>query len=184
VASLRAIPNLKVFRPADAVEAAECWKLALASRAAPSVMTLSRQKVPAVRTIVAGENLSARGAYQLMGAGHPAQVTIFATGSEVAVAVAARDLLEAEGIGARVISVPCWELFEAQPTDYREALIGETPVRVAVEAAVRLGWERFIGEDGAFVGMTGFGASAPDKALFPHFGITAEAVAAAARAKL
>jgi transketolase len=184
VASLRAIPNLKVFRPADAVEAAECWKLALESRTAPSVMALSRQKVPAVRTVVAGENLSARGAYQLTGAGHPAQVTIFASGSEVGVAMAARDLLEAQGIGARVVSTPCWELFDAQPADYQAQVIGETDVRVAVEAGVRMGWEKFIGEAGAFVGMTGFGASAPAEVLYKHFGITAEAVAAAAKAKL
>jgi transketolase len=184
VASLRAIPNLKVFRPADAVEAAECWKLALESRAAPSVMALSRQKVPAVRTVVAGENLSARGAYQLAGAGHPAQVTLFASGSEVSVALGARDLLEADGIGARVVSTPCWELFDAQPEDYQAAVIGETDVRVAVEAGVRMGWDRFIGEAGVFVGMTGFGASAPAEVLYRHFGITAEAVAAAAKAKL
>src|SRR5690606_27301898 len=104
-----------------------------------------RQKVPAVRTVVAGENLSARGAYQLAGAGHPAQVTIFASGTEVSVAMAARDLLEAEGIGARVVSTPCWALFEAQPADYRARVIGETEVRVAVEAGVSFGWERFIG---------------------------------------
>ena len=184
VASLRAIPNLNVFRPADAVETAECWKLALDSTKAPSVMALSRQKVPAVRTTVAGENLSARGAYQLAGAGHPAQVTIFASGSEVSVAMAARDLLEADGIGARVVSTPCWELFDAQPSDYQAQVIGETDVRVAVEAGVRMGWERFIGEAGVFVGMTGFGASAPAEVLYKHFGITAEAVAAAAKAKL
>src|SRR6185437_9837743 len=105
-------------------------------------MALSRQKVPAVRTTVAGENLCARGAYQLVGAGRPAQVTIFASGSEVSVAVAARELLEAEGVGARVVSTPCWELFDAQPTDYQDAVIGATDVRVAVEAGVRMGWER------------------------------------------
>ena len=184
VASLRAIPNLNVFRPADAVETAECWKLALASKTAPSLMALSRQKVPAVRILVAAENLSARGAYQLAGAGHPAQISIFASGTEVSVAMAARDLLEAQGIGARVISTPCWELFDAQPADYRARVIGETPVRVAVEAGIRMGWEKFIGEDGAFVGMTGFGASAPAEVLYKHFAITAEAVAAAAKAKL
>ncbi len=184
VASLRAIPNLNVFRPADAVEAAECWKLALESRKSPSVMALSRQKVPAARTIVAGENLSARGAYQLVGAGQPAQVTIFASGTEVSVALAARDLLEADGIGARVVSTPCWELFDAQPADYQAQVIGESDVRVAVEAGVRQGWERFIGETGAFVGMTGFGASAPAERLYKEFGITAEHVAAAAKAKL
>jgi transketolase len=184
LAALRAMPNLHVFRPADAVEVAECWKLALDARATPSVMALSRQKVPAVRTTPIGENQSARGAYQLAPAGHPAQVSLFATGSEVGIAMAARDLLEADGIGARVISVPCFELFEQAPADYRQALIGETPVRVAIEAGVRMGWDRFIGEDGVFIGMTGFGASAPDKALYQHFGITPEAVAAAAKAKL
>ena len=184
VAALRAIPNLNVFRPADGVEAAECWKLALDAKTTPSVMTLSRQKVPAVRTTVAGENLSARGAYQLAGAGLPAQVTIFASGTEVSVAMAARQLLEAQGIGARVVSTPCWELFEAQPADYQARVIGETDVRVAVEAGIRMGWERFIGEAGVFVGMTGFGASAPAEVLYRHFGITAEAVAAAAKSKL
>jgi transketolase len=184
VASLRAIPNLNVFRPADAVETAECWKLALESTQAPSIMALSRQKVPAARSAVAGENLSARGAYQLLGAARPAQVTLFATGTEVSVAIAAHELLEADGIGARVVSVPCWELFEQQPADYQARVIGETPVRVAVEAGVRQGWDRFIGENGAFVGMSSFGASAPAEVLFKHFGITAEAVAAAAKAKL
>jgi transketolase len=184
LAALRAIPNLNVFRPADAVETAECWKLALAAEKTPSVMALSRQKVPAVRTVVAGENLSARGAYQLAGAGHPAQVTIFASGSEVAVALAARDLLEADGVGARVVSTPCWELFAAQPADYQAAVIGETEVRVAVEAGVRQGWERFIGEKGVFIGMTGFGASAPAELLYKHFGITPAAVAAAAKFRL
>jgi transketolase len=183
LAALRAMPNLNVFRPADAVETAECWKLALTAERTPSVMALSRQKTPGVRGD-AGENQSARGAYQLVGAGHPAQVTLFASGTEVAVAMAARGLLEEEGIGARVISVPCFELFEAQPADYQEAVIGETEVRVAVEAGVRQGWDRFIGSDGAFVGMHGFGASGTDKALYAHFGITPEGVAAAAKAKL
>jgi transketolase len=183
LASLRAMPNLNVFRPADAVETAECWKLALAATRTPSIMALSRQKTPGLRGD-AGENQSARGAYQLAGAGRPAQVTLFATGTEVAVAMAARDLLEAEGVGTRVVSVPCFELFEAQPADYQAAVIGETEVRVAVEAGVRQGWDRFIGTEGAFVGMAGFGASGTDKALYAHFGITAEGVAAAAKAKL
>ncbi|MDZ4374494.1 MAG: transketolase [Phenylobacterium sp.] len=183
LASLRAMPNLNVFRPADAVETAECWKLALDARTTPSVMALSRQKTAGVRDS-AGENLSARGAYQLAAASKPAQVTIFASGTEVPVALAARDLLEADGVGARVVSVPCFELFEDQPADYQAALIGETEVRVAVEAGVRQGWDRFIGSDGVFIGMAGFGASGTDKALYAHFGITAEAVAAAAKAKL
>ncbi len=184
LAALRAIPNLNVFRPADAVEAAECWKLALDARATPSIMALSRQKVPAARTVAAGENLSARGAYQLLGADKPARVTIFASGTELSIAIAARALLEAEGLGVRVVSTPCWELFDAQPAEYQAEVIGETEARVAVEAGIRQGWERFIGSDGAFVGMSGFGASAPAEVLYKHFGITAEAVAAAAKARL
>ena len=184
LASLRAMPNLNLFRPADAVETAECWKLALAAKTTPSVMALSRQKVAPVRIDPVGENLSSRGAYQLAPAGHPAQVTIFASGSEVSIAMAARGLLEAEGIGVRVVSVPCFELFEAQPADYQDAVIGETEVRVAVEAGVRMGWDRFIGTNGAFVGMSGFGASAPDKVLYEHFGLTPDAVVRAAKSKL
>ena len=180
VASLRAIPNLLVFRPADAVETAECWKIALDQTTTPSVMCLSRQKVPGVRAD-ATENLSAKGAYELLAAeGGEAVVTIFASGTEVSVAVAARDLLQAQGKPTRVVSTPCWELFEQQPTAYRQAVIGSAPTRIAVEAAIRMGWERFIGEDGKFVGMTGFGASAPFERLYKEFGITAEAVAAAA----
>jgi transketolase len=184
LASLRAMPNLNVFRPADAVETAECWKLALGARTTPSVMALSRQKTPPMRIDPIGENLSARGAYQLAAAGHPAQVTIFGSGTEVAIAMAARGLLEADGIGVRVVSVPSFELFAEQPADYQDAVIGETEVRIAVEAGVRMGWDRFIGVGGVFVGMSGFGASAPDKALYEHFGITPHAVAAAAKAKL
>jgi transketolase len=187
LASLRAMPNLLVFRPADAVETAECWKLALQARSTPSIMALSRQKTPAARTpetLGGEENLSARGAYELAAADGDAQVTIFSSGTEVAVALAARALLQAEGVAARVVSTPCWELFEQQPAAYRSQTIGKAPVRVAVEAAVRFGWERFIGENGAFVGMTGFGASAPYERLYKEFGITAEAVAAAAKAKL
>jgi transketolase len=184
LASLRAMPNLYVFRPADAVETAECWKIALAAKDRPSIMALSRQKVPAVRNTPYGENLSSRGAYQIAHADLPARVTLFASGSELSVAMEARKTLEADGIGCRVVSVPCFELFAEQPADYQAVVIGETEVRVAVEAGVRQGWDRFIGEGGVFVGMTGFGASAPDKALFKHFGITAEAIVAAAKAAL
>ena len=183
LASLRAMPNLNVFRPADAVETAECWKLALTNTKTPTFMALSRQKVPAVRDS-APENLSAKGAYELRAASGEAQVTLFASGTEVSIAVAARDLLEAEGVPTRVVSTPCWELFEAQPAAYRQATIGKAPVRVAVEAAASFGWERFIGENGVFVGMHGWGASAPADRLYKEFGITAEAVAAAAKAKL
>jgi transketolase len=181
VASLRAIPNLLVFRPADAVEAAECWKVALQSARTPSVMTLSRQKTPHVRT--AGGDLSAKGAYELLAAeGGEAAVTIFASGTEVGVAVAARDILQAKGKPTRVVSTPCWELFAKQDAAYQASVIGQAPVRVAVEAGIKMGWERFIGEDGKFVGMKSFGASAPFERLYKEFGITAEAVAEAASA--
>lgn len=183
LASLRAMPNLNVFRPADAVETAECWKIALQSKKTPAFMALSRQKVPAVRDS-APENLSAKGAYELKAANGEAKVTIFASGTEVSIALVARELLEAEGVPTRVVSTPCWELFEAQPEDYRQGVIGKAPVRVAVEAAASFGWQRFIGEDGVFVGMHGWGASAPADQLYKNFGITAEAVARAAKAKL
>ena len=147
-------------------------------------MALSRQKVPAVRTAAAGENLSARGAYELQPASGEARATLFATGTEIEIAVAARRLLEASGVPTRVVSVPCFELFEAQSARYQAEVIGDAPVRAAVEAAVRQGWDRFIGEDGVFVGMTGFGASAPAERLYEHFGITAEALADAVKAKL
>jgi len=184
LAALRAIPNLNVFRPCDAVEVMECWKLALESKTTPSALALSRQNTPALRDEPAEENLCARGAYELRPAEGEAQVTIFATGTEVALAVAARDQLQAEGIGTRVVSVPCFELFEQQSPAYRKAVIGDAPVRVAVEAQIKQGWERFLGEDGQFVGMSSFGASAPAPALYKHFGITTEAVVAAARAGL
>jgi transketolase len=183
LASLRAMPNLLVFRPADGIEAAECWRLALEARKTPSIMALSRQKTAASRT-TASENLSAKGAYELIAASGPAQVTLFSSGTEVEIAVKARALLEAEGIATRVVSTPCWKLFERQTPAYQAQTIGNAPVRVAVEAGVRQGWERFIGEHGAFVGMSSFGASAPYPVLYEKFGITAEAVAAAARAKL
>jgi len=180
VASLRAIPNLLVFRPADAVEAAECWKVALQQQRTPSVMTLSRQKTPHVRT--QGGDLSAKGAYELLPAeGGEAQVTIFASGTEVGVAVAARDILQSKGKPTRVVSTPCWELFDKQDAAYQAAVIGKAPVRVAVEAGIRMGWERFIGETGKFVGMKSFGASAPFEVLYQKFGITPEAVVEAAQ---
>jgi len=182
VASLRAMPNLLVFRPADAIETAECWRAALKAAKTPSVMALSRQKTPPVRT--QGGDLAAKGAYELLPATGEAKVTLFASGTEVALAVAARDKLQAEGVGTRVVSTPCWELFDAQPAAYRTQVIGKSPVRVAVEAGVRQGWERFIGEDGGFVGMTSFGGSAPYERLYKEFGITTEAVVEAAKARL
>jgi transketolase len=184
LASLRAMPNLNVFRPADAVETAECWKLALSAKSTPSLMALSRQKVTPVRTRAADGNLSARGAYELVAASAEAKVSLFASGSEVGIAVKAAEALEAEGVPTRVVSVPCFELFEALTPADQAKVIGKAPVRVAVEAAVRQGWDRFIGPDGGFVGMSGFGASAPDTVLYKHFGITAEAVVVAAKARL
>jgi len=183
LAALRAIPGLHVFRPADPIETAECWALALRTRDAPSVLALTRQAVPLLRGDAASENRSARGAYVLFEPDGPRQVTLLATGSEVAVAAAARDLLERDGIRAAVISMPCWELLEKQSKEHRDAVLGSAP-RVAVEAAVQLGWERWLGPRGAFIGMTGFGASAPVEALYPHFGITPEKVAEAARSLL
>jgi transketolase len=184
LAALRAIPNLLVFRPADTVEAMECWQAALEHKTAPSAMALSRQKTPAVRTVASDGNLSARGAYEIRAAKGTAKVTLFGTGTELALALAAADVLEAEGTPTRVVSVPCFELFFQQNAKYQASVIGRGTVRVAVEAAIQQGWERFIGEDGAFVGMTGFGASAPAEVLYEKFGITTDAVVAAAKARL
>jgi transketolase len=183
LAALRAIPHLHVFRPADPVETAECWALALKNRHRPSILALTRQSVPLLRTEAGAENRCARGAYVLAEAPGERQVSLLATGSEVSLAVAAADILARDGIRAAVVSMPCWELFEAESEDYRRAVLGTAP-RVAVEAAVRLGWDRWFGERSAFVGMHGFGASAPGTAAYQHFGITAENVAEAARSLL
>ena len=183
LAALRAMPGLYVYRPADAVETAECWALALHRRDAPSLLALTRQALPLLRHDADSENRSARGAYVLAEAEGPRQVTLLATGSEVSIAMAAREALARDKIVAAVVSMPCWELFEQAPQEYRDAVIGSAP-RVAVEAAVQFGWERWLGPHGAFIGMTGFGASAPGEALFPHFGITPEKVAEAARSLL
>ena len=184
LASLRAIPNHLVFRPADVVETAECWQLALKSHKTPSTLVLTRQGLPTLRKSYEEDNLCALGAYELLTASDDAKVTIFASGSEVEIAVNARNVLENKGIPTRVVSVPCFELFEQQVESYRTALIGNAPVKIAIEAAIRQGWDRFIGSDGVFIGMHGFGASGPIDALYTHFGITAEAVVAAAEAKL
>jgi transketolase len=183
LAALRAMPGLYVYRPADAVETAECWALALRRRDAPSLLALTRQALPLLRGEPASENRAARGAYVLLEANGHRQVTLLATGSEVSIAMAARDALAEDGVRAAVVSMPCWELFEQAPEEYQEAVLGSAP-RVAVEAAVQFGWERWLGSRGAFIGMTGFGASAPGEALYPHFGITSERVAAAARSLL
>ncbi|MBI0164034.1 transketolase [Bartonella sp. M0283] len=184
LASLRAIPNHLVFRPADVVETAECWQLALKSKTTPSTLALTRQGLPTLRKNYDEDNLCALGAYELMTASDDAKVTIFASGSEVEIAVKARNELENKGIPTRVVSVPCFELFEHQVESYQTALIGTAPVKIAIEAAIRQGWDRFIGRDGVFIGMHGFGASGPIDALYKHFGITPEAVVAAAEAKL
>ena len=184
LAALRAIPNHYVFRPADAVETAESWQVALNSTKTPSTLALTRQNLPAVRLEHEEDNMCARGAYELASASDEAEVSIFATGSEVEIALAARKLLEDSGRPARVVSVPCFELFHEQDEDYRAAIIGTAPVKVAVEAGVRQGWDEIIGNDGLFIGMTGFGASAPAEKLFEHFGITAEAVVKAVQARL
>lgn len=184
LASLRAMPNHLVFRPADAMEVAECWQIALQMRGTPSTLALTRQNLPLVRSEYEEDNLCALGAYELRTAGGEAKVSLFASGSEVSIILAAHEILEKEGIPARVISVPCFELFEKQPLSYRQALIGKTDVNIAVEAAVKQGWERFIGQDGIFIGMDGFGASGEMNALYKHFGITAEAVVAAVHAAL
>jgi transketolase len=185
LAMLRALPNFNVFRPCDGVETAECWAIALIEETTPSGMVLTRQGLPTLRTVHDGENLSARGAYVLADAeGGDRKVTLLATGSEVSIAMDARAILQGEGIPAAVVSMPCWELFDAQDEKYRNEVLGLGTVRVGVEAAVSFGWERYIGGNGGFVGMTGFGASAPAGELYEHFGITAEAVVAAAKARM
>jgi len=181
LASLRAIPFLYVYRPADAVETAECWELALAAKKQPQLLALSRQNLPTLRAVHTDDNLSARGAYELLPAEGKALVTLIATGSEASLAVDARALLKDEGIAARVVSMPCRELFEEQSETYRDSVLGPGTVKVAVEAGVRLGWDRYIGARGRFVGMHSFGSSGPYKDVYKHFGITAEAVAKAAR---
>ncbi|RUM23732.1 transketolase [Rhizobium vallis] len=183
IAGLRAVPNLRVFRPADAVETAECWQIAMKSKDHPSALALTRQNLTTVRTEYNEKNLCELGAYTLAG-NADAKVTIFASGSEVEVAVAARATLEGKGVSTRVVSVPCTEFFFDQPEAYRKEVLGNSPVKIAVEAAVREGWDAFIGPEGSFVGMKGFGASGPAKDVFKHFGITADAVVAAAEAKL
>jgi transketolase len=181
LAALRAIPNLLVLRPCDAIETAECWKIALEQKTRPTVIALTRQGLPTLRTELVEETLSKRGAYVIAeGYDDTAKVTLFATGSEVSLAVEAQKLLHDKGISTRIVSVPSFELFAEQSEEYQAEVLGKTPVRVAVEAAVSMGWERFTcaqGVKGGFVGMTGFGASGPYKEVYAHFGITAEAVA-------
>ena len=189
LASLRAMPNLLLFRPADAVETAECWELALANAERPSVLALTRQGVPCLRAGAGGNgtgNACAHGGYVLREAsGETPRVVLLATGSECAIADEARQTLEAAGVPTRLVSLPCWALFDEQEPSYRDGVLGDAEtVRIAVEAASPFGWERYVGPAGAIVGMRGFGASAPAKDLYAHFGITADAVVAAAKARL
>ncbi|WP_196260532.1 transketolase [Pelagibacterium limicola] len=183
LAALRAIPNLLVMRPADAMEAAECWEIALEMERTPSILALSRQNLPAVREDYSSENKSLRGAYTLWGA-DDADVVIFATGSEVQFALAAAKELSETGISARCVSVPSFELFVGQSDDYKKSVFGNAKARVAVEAGVEMGWSRFLGDSGRFVGMTGFGASGEINDLYEHFGITTKAVIEAAKSQL
>ncbi|MDE2210330.1 MAG: transketolase [Betaproteobacteria bacterium] len=185
LASLRAMPNMLVMRPADAVEAAECWEVALEHDSGPASLVFARQELPLVREDAGPENLSRRGAYVLREAGcGTRRITLLATGSEVAIALEARRALEAQGIATAVVSMPCWELFELQAPAYRAGVLGPGTLRVGVEAAVRFGWERYLGDAGTFVGMNGFGASGSASTLYAHFGITASAVAQAVRERL
>jgi transketolase len=184
LAALRAIPNMRVFRPADAVEVAECWELALNRIDGPTVLALTRQNLPQLRTTAPNDNPCAHGGYELVAAQGEAKVSLFASGSEVEIAVAAQKQLSERGIASRVVSVPSLELLLAQPADRQKAIIGNAPVKVAIEAAVRFGWDAVIGHDGAFIGMHGFGESGPAKDLFKHFGITAEAAVNAALKRL
>jgi transketolase len=184
LAALRAIPNMRVFRPCDAVEVAECWELALNRIDGPTVLALTRQNLPQLRTTAPSDNPCSRGAYELVAAQGEAKVSLFASGSEVEIAVAAQKQLGERGIASRVVSVPSLELLLAQPAERQKAIIGQAPVKIAIEAAVRFGWDAVIGHDGAFVGMHSFGASAPVKDLYRHFGITAEAAVNAALKQL
>jgi len=184
LSALRAIPNMRVFRPCDSVEVAECWELALNRSTGPTVLALTRQNLPQLRTTAPDDNPCAHGGYELVAAKGEAKVSLFASGSEVEIAVAAQKQLAEQGVAARVVSVPSLELLLAQPADKRQAIIGHAPVKIAIEAAVRWGWDAVIGIDGEFVGMHSFGESAPYKDLYKHFGITAEAAVSAALKRL
>jgi transketolase len=184
LSALRAIPNMRVFRPCDGIEVAECWELALNRTTGPTVLALTRQNLPQLRTNAPADNPCAQGAYELVAAQGEAKVSLFASGSEVEVAVNAQKQLAGRGIATRVVSVPSLELLLAQPAERRRSIIGSAPVKIAIEAAVRWGWDAVIGQDGEFIGMHSFGASAPAKDLFKHFGITSEAAVNAALKRL
>ncbi|WP_299343585.1 transketolase [uncultured Maritalea sp.] len=182
LAALRAIPNLNVFRPADAMETVECWELSLKAKKTPSILALTRQGVPAFREATE-ENRCAKGAYTVSG-DNDAEIVLFASGSEVSVAMDAAKELEKDKHSVRVVSVPCMELFDAQSADYRKEVIGNAKAYVAVEAGIEMGWQKYLGVNGKFVGMSTFGASAPGNQLFEHFGITAKVVVEAAKSQL
>ena len=183
LAALRAIPNLHVFRPCDAVETAECWQLALKSEKTPSILALTRQKLKPARLTYAVKNLCAQGAYEIAASAKKSKAVIFASGSEVEIAIDAKALLDAAGIPTRVVSVPSMDLFEKQGKAYKDKVLGSEKIRIGIEAALRNNWDRYIGLDGIFVGMTGFGASGPIEKLYLHFGITAKNVLKAVKKK-
>jgi transketolase len=184
LAALRAIPNVLVLRPADVIETAECWQIALEHTTGPSILVLTRQNLPLVRKEGSADNLCKRGAYILAEASQQPAASLWATGSEIEIALKARETLEAAGIPARVISAPSLELFARQDEKYQASLIGQSKVTVAVEAAVRQGWDHIIGREGIFVGMKSFGESAPYQELYKHFGITAEAIVEAVKSRV
>ncbi len=181
MAALRVIPNLLNFRPCDAVETAECWQLALQTKSGPSVLALTRQKLKPARLTYSAKNLCALGAYEIAPSAKKSKVVIFASGSEVEIAMEAKATLDKAGTPTRVVSVPSMELFEKQSKAYKENLLGAEKIRIAIEAGVAQGWNRFIGNDGKFIGMKTFGASAPAEDLYKHFGITAKAIVKAAK---
>jgi len=183
LASFRAMPNVNVFRPADATETLECWQLALEAKTTPSILALTRQGTPAIRTEMEADNLCARGAYVIFGQDN-SDALIYASGSEVALALEVARQLADDDIAVKVVSVPCLDLFEAQDEAYRAEIMGTPRARVAVEAGVRQGWDRYLGDNGKFVGMNSFGASAPAAELFEHFSITAAAIVEAVTSQL
>jgi transketolase len=182
--SLRLIPNLAVYRPADAVETAECWALSLLRSDGPSLLALTRQNLPQLRLERSADNLCARGAYRLRAAKAERRVVLIGTGSEVHVALAVAEALEKQGIGADIVSMPCWSLFDAQDAAYRADLLPPGLLKISIEAGTTLGWERYVGPDGLSIGLDRFGASGPAEDLFKRFGFTAEAIAPQAIAAL
>jgi transketolase len=174
--SLRVMPNLDVYRPCDVIETAECWALSLEKTTGPSLLALTREALPQVRTDVS-ENLSAKGAYRLKPATAARKVVLIASGSEVEIALATAEKLEAAGFGADVVSMPCWERFDAQPEAYRDGILPDDALLVSIEAGTTMGWERYVGRKGLRFGVDSFGASAPVKALYDHFGLTADKIA-------